>query len=197
MPARYAHAAHVPEKLWRGISEWMIGPSFVSRLPLAQNRLAIYLNDHLAGATGAVELARRAAQSNHSSSYGPPLAELADEIARDRELLVETMQALGVPRDTVKSTALWLAEKAGRLKLNGSVVHYSPLSRLEELELLSLGVQGKRALWDALRRTYATDERLRGIDLDAAIERALSQRRRLEALRRRAAHDALAPASGR
>ena len=36
----------------------------------------------------------------------------------------------------------WVAEKAGRLKLNGSLLTYSPLSRLVELEGLSLGVEG-------------------------------------------------------
>ena len=37
----------------------------------------------------------------------------------------------------------WSAEKFGRLKLNGQLSGYSPLSRLEELEILALVAEGK------------------------------------------------------
>jgi len=57
--------------------------------------------------------------------------------------------------------------------------------------MLSLGVEGKLALWLSLRHTHAADPRLRGIQLDALIDRARSQRRRLERQRRRAADEAL------
>ncbi len=38
-------------------------------LPGGASRLSIYLNDHLAGATVGVELARRAAGSNRPTDY--------------------------------------------------------------------------------------------------------------------------------
>ena len=44
--------------------------------------LAIYLNDHLAGATAGLELARRALQENGENDYGRFLATLADETTR-------------------------------------------------------------------------------------------------------------------
>jgi hypothetical protein len=154
--------------------------------------LAIYLNDHLAGATAGLELARRAASSNRANAYGPVLDELAGEIAADRDALQDAMARLGVGRDRVKLLAAWGAEKAGRLKLNGSLLGYSPLSRLEELELLLLGVEGKLALWRSLRHTHAADPRLAGVDFDGLMARAQAQRRRLERLRLGAATDALA-----
>jgi hypothetical protein len=160
-------------------------------LPLATDPLAIYVNDHLAGATAGAELARRAAANNRSSAYGEALAQLADEIEHDRALLREIMERLSIPRDRVKLLAAWGAEKAGRLKLNGRLLGYSSLSRLEELELLSLGVEGKLALWQALRRTHGGDPRLQGIDLAKLLERARAQRQRLERQRRRAAEEAL------
>lgn len=155
------------------------------------SRLSIYLNDHLAGSTVGVEMARRSAASNRSTDYGRVLADLAAEIEQDRETLVEIMKRLSLGRDRVKLLVSWGAEKAGRLKLNGQLRGYSPLSRLEELETLSLGVEGKLALWQALRRTHGGDPRLRGIDFDELIQRARSQRRRLERQRRRAAEEAL------
>src|ERR671930_2157738 len=101
------------------------------------------------------------------------------------------METLDVGKDRLKVLAGWGAERAGRLKLNGRLLGYSPLSRLEEIEALALGVEGKLALWRALRRTHASDPRLADIDLDELIERARSQRRRLERQRVRAADEAL------
>jgi hypothetical protein len=156
-------------------------------LGFGDDRLSIYLNDHLAGATAGVELARRVAGSNRSTSYGPVLERLAEEIEEDRRTLEDIMERLSVRRDRLKVALAWSGEKAGRLKLNGELLRYSPLSRLEELEGLALGVEGKLALWQTLSDTYGDDSRLRGIDFEELIKRARSQRRRLERQRRRAA----------
>jgi hypothetical protein len=112
--------------------------------------LAIYLNDHLAGATVGRDLARRSAASNRGTSYESFLSRLAEEIAEDRESLLAIMEALGVRVDRLKAAAAWGGEKLGRLKLNGQLRGYSPLSRVVELEGLVLGVYGKRALWITL-----------------------------------------------
>ena len=153
--------------------------------------LSTYLNDHLAGATAGLNLARRTASSNEGTPYGRVLAEVAEEIADDREALEEVMARLSVSRDRVKVAGAWAVEKLGRFKLNGSLLSYSPLSRLEEIEGLALGVEGKLSMWQSLKLTYGDDPRLRGVDLEALIERARSQRRRLERQRRRAAQEAL------
>ena len=153
--------------------------------------LAIYLNDHLAGSTVGLELARRAAANNEGTPVGTVLAEVAEEIAEDREALKDVMARLSVGRDPLKLAGAWGAEKLGRLKLNGSLFSYSPLSRLVEIEGLSLGVEGKLGLWQALKLTHGDDARLRGVDLDDLIARAKSQRRRLERQRRNAATEAL------
>lgn len=153
--------------------------------------LAIYLNDHLAGSVVGVELARRIAGENRGSAYSRELEELAEEIEEDRQSLKDLMRRLGVRGDPVKLTGAWLAEKAGRLKLNGELLTYSPLSRLEELEILSLGVEGKAAMWRALSTAVAGDARLRDFDFETLHERAAAQRGTLEDLRLRAARDAL------
>jgi hypothetical protein len=155
------------------------------------DRLSTYLNDHLAGATVGVELARRAASNNRSTPYGDVLTALTMEIEADRESLVEIMGRLSIGQDRLKLLLSWSVEKASRLKPNGELLRYSSLSRLEELELLSLGVEGKLALWQALVRTHGDDPRLRGLDLAGLVNRARSQRRRLERQRRRAAQEAL------
>lgn len=75
------------------------------------------------------------------------------------------------------------------MKLNGRLWGYSPLSRLDELELPQVGVLGKRRLWRALEHTHAED--LSGFELGTLAERATSQLRRLGALRLKAAALAL------
>ena len=150
--------------------------------------LRTYLQDHHAGSTAGLELARRAAGSNSESDYGPELSRIADEIEADRETLGEVMSHLGVKPSTVKDAAGWTAEKLGRLKPNNSLVGYSPLSRVVELEGLVIGVTGKLALWESLRT--AIGGTLDEIDFDQLGTRAADQRGRLETLRKRAAAEA-------
>ena len=140
--------------------------------------LRIYLQDHLAGSTAGLELARRTSGSNEGTEYGPPLARIADEIESDRRMLQGIMEDLGFGGDRLKNAGAWALEKAGRLKLNGELTGYSPLSRVVELEGLLTGITGKWGLWVAL--------------LEVAPQRAAPRRRAARASarpRRGAARD--------
>jgi hypothetical protein len=152
--------------------------------------LAIYLNDHLAGATLGVELARRLRASNQGNpEFGSALAEICAEIEADRETLKAMMEQLEVAQSRLKPLVAILGERLGRLKLNGRLWGYSPLSRLDELEFLQLGVVGKRRLWRALQHTHSGD--LDDFELEALAERATGQLEQLEALHLKAAALAL------
>src|SRR4051812_20781293 len=157
----------------------------------AQTRLSTYLNDHLAGCTGAVELIRRSIGSNQGNSYASFLEQLSVEIDEDRESLRDVMRRLDVSEDPLKQALAWTSEKAGRLKLNGQVLGQSPLSRLVEFEGLSLGVPARLCLWLALGAAYSDAPRLQGVDLAELARRARDQRQRLERVRRKAAVEAL------
>jgi hypothetical protein len=152
--------------------------------------LGIYLNDHLAGATGGAELARWVARSHGEQDSGE-LRRLAAEIAEDRAALLEFMAALTIPVRAYKVCAAWLGEKAGRLKLNGRLLARSPLSGLEELEMMRLGVEGKAAGWRTLRTLAETDTRLDPGRLDELISRARHHADLLEELRVRAAKEVI------
>jgi hypothetical protein len=145
--------------------------------------LGIYLNDHLAGATAGVELARRTAAAQHAKPAGAALASIAAEIAEDRDALVEIMRALDVPVRQYKVYAGWAAEKVGRLKFNGQLTSRSPLSDFIELEGLRLGVEGKLALWRILVGVTAAEPRLDRARLDDLVARAERQISTLEDLR--------------
>jgi hypothetical protein len=155
--------------------------------------LAIYLNDHLAGATGGVELARRVRSSNRGTKWGEALEGICAEVEADRATLEKVMESLAVRRNTAKVAGAWAAEKLGRLKLNGRLRSYSPLSRLLELEMLHIGITAKLELWQALQRTLGS--RLSDVDFAALIERAELQRQVVERLRLDAAAEALAEES--
>ena len=160
--------------------------------PAGSNLLGIYLNDHLAGATAGTELARRMARSHRgrkdsSREDSGPLNRLAAEIAQDRSALITIMAALGITARAYKVGAAWIGEKAGRLKFNGRLLARSPLSDLEELEILRLAVEGKAAGWRTLRARADTDARLDAGHLDELISRASRQVEELEELRVRAA----------
>lgn len=155
-----------------------------------RNLLGIYLSDHLAGSQAGLELAKRARGANESSRFGAPLAQLTDEIEADRATLLEVMSAVDVKPVTVKQLLAWSGEKLGRLKLNGQILGYSPLSRVVELEGLLIGVSGKLQLWRALAVVARTDHRLDGFDFTALANRAEDQRRRLEELHADAAGEA-------
>jgi hypothetical protein len=156
--------------------------------PAPRKLLGIYLNDHLTGAAIGVELARRLRASNESEpEFGPALATICEEIEADRETLLRLMERLGVRRDWLKPGAAWLGEKLGRLKLNGQLRGYSPLSRLVELEGLAMGVAGKLQLWRALERSL---DSVPGFDFEQLAARAEDQRGRIERLRLAAAQRA-------
>jgi hypothetical protein len=145
--------------------------------------LGIYLNDHLAGATAGTELARRIARSHRGEPGSGALRRLAAEVAQDRATLLDIMAALGIKVRRYKAGAAWIGEKAGRLKFNGRLLARSPLSNLEELEMLRLGVEGKAAGWRTLRTLADTDTRLDPARLDELISRARRQADLLEDLR--------------
>jgi hypothetical protein len=147
--------------------------------------VGIYLRDHLAGSVVALELLERSARSNATSELGAFLTRLRAEIGEDQEALLDVMRTLGVEPSRVKNGLAWAAEKAGRLKLNGRLLRYSPLSRLLELETLEAGIVGKRSLWTNLE--VLDDPRLGGVDLPRLVGRAETQRAAVEEWRRRAA----------
>jgi len=152
--------------------------------------LGIYLNDHLSGSRAGIELARRAERENRGNALGDYLATLIRELEQDRTVVQDVLRELKVPQNTLKQSAAWLLEKAGRLKLNGRLVRYSPLSRLWELEGLCLGTQGRRSMWRALRRLARTERSLSTFDFEGLVARTEQQLKTLERWRLQAADTA-------
>jgi hypothetical protein len=163
---------------------------------LDRTRLGIYLNDHLAGASAGRSLARRSLARNRGTEYGRTLERLVREIDEDHATLRDLMRRLGIPERPYKQAATLLAERAGRLKLNGQLRGYSPLSRFVELEALLMGIEGKRSMWRALAVVAQDEPALRDVDFDLLAVRAEDQKALLEAQRREVVAEALGSAAG-
>ena len=153
--------------------------------------LGIYMNDQLAAGVVWREVARRSQRSNQGTELGEALARVADAIAEDVATFEQMMERLGIARNPVKGGLAVVAERVGRLKLNGSVRSYSPLSRFIELDFLAMGIDGKKLLWASLRDLAGLSSRLPDVDFDRLIERAQWQRNEIEPFRAEAGREAL------
>lgn len=150
--------------------------------------LDIYLNDHLAGSVGAIEIAKRCADQNSGTDLGQFLANFLAEVDEDKRTLEGLMDAVGAARNPVKQAGAWLGEKLSRLKLGTEA---RELSNLLSVETLCMGVEGKICLWSALREVANDHEGLSGVDFDHLLQRAQAQKDGLERHRRDLARSAL------
>ncbi|HEU5142033.1 MAG TPA: hypothetical protein VFU04_02635 [Solirubrobacterales bacterium] len=157
--------------------------------------LRIYMNDQLALGIGWREMARRARGENAGTPLGEALERAATGIAEDVETFESIMERLGLGRDRVKPKLAMAAERVGRLKLNGQLRGYSPLSRFAELDFLAMGIEGKKILWANLRDFGDLAKRLPDVDFEDLIQRAARQREELEPFRARAGREALGASS--
>jgi hypothetical protein len=137
--------------------------------------LGIYCNDHLAAATGGIELVSRMLSRHRGSPHEANLEGLLDELREERAALRSFMAALGVPVRQYKQLASWVGEKVSRLKLNGHLLSRSPLSDLVEFEFITTAVLAKRCGFETLRVVASADERLDGALLERLIAQADKQ----------------------
>jgi hypothetical protein len=160
---------------------------------MTDNKLVrIYLNDHLAGSVAGHELAKRTQSNNVGTPLGEYLIEFVQQLEEDQAVVENLLDSFEAAPDRIKQLAAWIAEKAGRLKLNGQITGYSDLSRLVEIEGLCLGVEGKVSLWRSLKQVAGHFPELAVIDVDSLIESGEAQRERLEEFRLEAAAIAFA-----
>jgi hypothetical protein len=152
--------------------------------------LAIYLNDHLAGSVVGDKLAKRVARQNEGNEYGRKVGEIAREIKEDQATLLDIMRRAGVRRKQIRLAMARAAEVVTRLKPNGRLVGYSPLSRVLELEGLAMGITGKLELWRSLDAVH-DDPEVPDLDFGRLAARAEDQRDLVEELRLKAAREAL------
>jgi sugar phosphate isomerase/epimerase len=147
-----------------------------------KDHLAVYLNDHLAGATAALQLLDHL-QKHEDPALQQFTAELRQDIAEDRDELMRLLRSAGVAISSVRAGAGWIGGKAAELKLAIDDSTSGGLWTFELLEVLALGIEGKRALWAVLRSLSGAVPALRVADYERLAGRADYQRRAVEAKR--------------
>ena len=158
---------------------------------MADEHLATYLNDHLAGAVAAVELLEHLEAAQRGTAAERALSELRADVAADRQALETLMERLHVKPSRPRRAVAWLSERVTEFKLRLDDPAGGALRLLESLEAVAVGIHGKLALWRALAAAAHDAPRLRGVDYERLAQRAEDQRGRVETLRLEAARDAL------
>jgi len=158
---------------------------------MSREYLAIYLNDHLARSVITIEILEHL--ETEASDSMPDLPVLKADIEADRRQLKTLMDRLGVTESRVRKLTSWIAEQVTEAKFEADDESRGTLRRLERLEALGIGIDGKLALWRALNAAAEVAPDLRGIDYEQLAQRAQEQRGRVEILRLQAARLALVP----
>ena len=164
----------------------------VRREPNLPPLLEIYLDDHWAAAGGGAALARRVARNNAGTVWAARLESLAADIDADERVLTLLRSELGLEGGQWKRRLVVSAEIVGRLKPNGRIISYSPLSRVLEMESLIAGVTAKRCLWVALSRTFGASAAASSVDFAEMERRAGEQAKVLDELHQEAVAAAFA-----
>ena len=158
---------------------------------MADEHIATYLNDHLAGSVAALELLEHLEAAHSGTPLERFFAELRADVAADQQELEGLMGRLDIAESRTRKTSAWLAEKITELKLRLDDPAGGDLRLLESLEVVAVGIDGKRALWLALAAVAEEAPGLRLVDYQRLEQRATEQRRRVEVVRLEAAKRAL------
>lgn len=151
----------------------------MERKPSMEN-LSSYLNDHLAGSVGALELLDRLIKIYEEKPLGRFFQELRAEIEADQETLKELIGKLGEEESTVRKAGAWIVEKLSRAKIQLSESREGEMGLFLALEGLALGITGKQSLWRALAAASQTVPQLGRLDYAGLERRAVEQRDRVE-----------------
>lgn len=146
----------------------------------AHDRLAAYLNDHLAGSIIAREIAEHRRKEPKEEAVAVFLDRFLQEIEEDRRALRRAMDAAGVDSQVWKELAAVGASWLGRLRPR---LENSSPELLRDIEMLLLGVRGKLLVWTTLFRLPSP--LLPKAELSSLMERARRQLDELEGLHER------------
>jgi hypothetical protein len=144
------------------------------------DKLETYLSDHLSGSIVAIALARRRASSQGDDEIGTELRRFAAEVERDqrtlRDVIASFDAAPSMVKELIASGTAWVDSIRSVLNLPGAP------NLVRDLELLIIGVRGKKLLWRVLEAV--------GVDTDPSLHdlqvRAAAQISSLEVLHARA-----------
>ena len=159
------------------------------------DRLERYLNDHLAGSHSAVTVIKDLAERQEDPADARFFRDLGKAVEEDQKLLAALLESAGMKESSFQKAAGKVTAQAGRLKLRWEGMEPGELGTFEALEMLALGIQGKRILWIMLTEIAPLFPEWSGMDFRALERSAREQRDAVEKRRIAAGREALAGAA--
>ena len=159
---------------------------------MGTHHLETYLNDHLAGAVAVLELIDHSIEQHADAPQAALLGEIRADIEADRRQLEMIIDRVGGSQSAPRKAVGWISDRVVRLKLRMDDPSNGALRLFETIEIVALGIEGKRSLWRTLDSLRADLSEIADVDFEGLIARATQQRDALEPGRLRAARDALA-----
>lgn len=156
-----------------------------------------YLNDHLAGSAGAVDLIQTLADGSEVAEEKQFFHGLRMKVEEDRKMLKSLLEKVNRTDSTVLQFVGNLTAKVGRLKWVWEGLEPGRLGNFEALEMLAIGVHGKRLLWVMLREISPWIPEWREIPFADLELEAIAQRDSIEVRRLEAGKEALVNAKRR
>ncbi len=157
------------------------------------NDLGAYMNDHLAGATAALEMLDHLIKRHKGKPLGDFFKQLEGDIEQDVRTLQRLIDESGAGESALRKAGGWFAEKLARTKFKAAGESRDDLGLLQALETLELGIRGKQLLWRAL--SCAKFHGAQDVDLIALERRAVEQQERVERQRMETARKVFAAGS--
>lgn len=154
--------------------------------------LTRYLNDHLAGSSSALLLIQELADSHDAPEARKFLLQLKDDVIADRSRLENLLERIGQNPSALLKVAGGIVARIGGIKLMREKIEPGELGLFEGLEVLAVGVQGKRLLWVSLREIAVWFPEWNDIDFARLERQAIQQRDNIEFWRIKAAKEILA-----
>ncbi|MEO5914076.1 MAG: pyridoxamine 5'-phosphate oxidase family protein [Luteolibacter sp.] len=150
-----------------------------------------YLNYHLAGSVGAIQLIQHLVDTMDESEACDYFVQLKTKVENDQALLGKLLASAGMDTSTPIHVAGEVTGRIGLLKLTWDGFEPGSLGLFEGLEMLALGIQGKRLLWLALKEISRWFPEWSDVNFSELEREAISQRDGVERWRIEAARDTL------
>jgi len=155
------------------------------------DELTRYFNDHLAGSSGALLLVEEIAATHDDPEACEFFRRLKQDIGKDREVLEGLLKRIEKKPSVLLKAAGGVAARVGGLKLMWEKVKPGELGMFEALEMLALGIQGKRLLWVVMRDIQPWFPEWADVDFSGLELEAIRQRDQVEEWRLSAARESL------
>lgn len=143
---------------------------------MMERDLERYLNDHLVGSSGAILMIQHFIDTMEIAEAREFFADLKTSVEADRALLEKLLSSAGMSSSGFLNVAGDLTARIGFFKLRWEGFKPGHLGLFEGLEMIALGIQGKRLLWLALKEVACWFPEWKDVDFAKLELEAITQR---------------------